>query len=173
MADLITKRFANFITFLNLVFGSTSIIYTMNKDYKLAAIFILLAVVMDGLDGRVARRLQTSSDMGKELDSICDIVSFGVAPAVLLYSQVLFNSFNYVGLACALIFIICGAYRLARFNVLDVSGYFVGVPITIAGCLLALFSLLAAHLHPMVILLILLGLSLLMISNVQFPGHKS
>lgn len=169
MADFVAKGFANFITLLNIVFGSTSLIYTMNKDYKMAAIFILLAVIMDGLDGRVARRLQTSSDMGKELDSICDIVSFGVAPALLIYSQVLFSHFNSLGLACALIFIVCGAYRLARFNVLNISGYFVGVPITIAGCLLALGSLVIAYLPPIVILLIVLALSFLMISNIRIP----
>ncbi len=106
MASLVTKRFANFITFLNIMFGSTAILYTINGNYKLAALLILAAVVMDGLDGRVARRLQTSSDLGKELDSLCDIVSFGVAPAVLLYSQVLAGNYVFIGLAVFLLFII-------------------------------------------------------------------
>ncbi len=107
MADLVTKRFANCITILNIVFGSTSIIYTMSQDYKTAALLILMAVLMDSLDGKVARRLQTSSDLGRELDSLCDMVSFGVAPAVLLYSQVLLDPYNYLGLVFALLFIIC------------------------------------------------------------------
>lgn len=169
MADLVTKRFANFITFLNIVFGTMSIIYTMSKDYKMAAILILMAVLMDSLDGKVARHLQISSDLGRELDSLCDMVSFGVAPAVLLYSQVLLAPYNNLGLAIALLFIICGAYRLARFNVLNLSGYFLGLPITIAGGILAILSLVAGHLHPFTILVLLLALSLFMISTVRIP----
>lgn len=169
MADLVTKRFANFITFLNIIFGSMSIIYTMSKDYKMAAILILMAAVMDSMDGKIARRLQISSDLGRELDSLCDMVSFGVAPAVLLYSQVLLAPYNNLGLAIALIFIICGAYRLARFNVLNLSGYFLGLPITIAGGILALLSLIAGYLHPLVILVLLFALSLFMISTVRIP----
>lgn len=169
MADLVTKRFANFITFLNIIFGSMSIIYTMSKDYKMAAILILMAAVMDSMDGKIARRLQISSDLGRELDSLCDMVSFGVAPAVLLYSQVLLAPYNNLGLAIALIFIICGAYRLARFNVLNLSGYFLGLPITIAGGILALLSLIAGYLHPFVILVLLFALSFFMISTVRIP----
>lgn len=167
MAGLVTKRAANFITLLNIMFGSTAILYTINENYKLAALLILAAVVMDGLDGRVARRLQTSSDLGKELDSLCDIVSFGVAPAVLLYSQVLASNYGFMGLAAFLLFIICGAYRLARFNVLNISEYFLGLPITIAGGLLALLSLLATYLPPFIILFLVLALSLFMISSIR------
>lgn len=169
MAGLLTKRAANFITFLNIMFGSTSILYTINGNYKVAAVLILAAVVMDGLDGRVARKLHTSSDLGRELDSLCDIVSFGVAPSVLLYSQVLANNFGFIGLAAFLIFIICGAYRLARFNVLNISEYFLGLPITIAGGLLAILSLLAAYLHPLIVLFLILALSLFMISSIRLP----
>jgi len=169
LAGLVTKRAANFITFLNIIFGSTAILYTINGNYKLAAILILAAVLMDGLDGRVARRLHTSSDLGRELDSLCDIVSFGVAPAVLLYSQVLSSNYGFLGLATFLIFIICGAYRLARFNVMNINEYFLGLPITIAGGLVALLSLLAAYLHPLIILLLMLVLSLFMISSIRLP----
>lgn len=169
MAGLVTKRFANFITFLNIMFGSTAILYTISGNYRLAAILILAAVMMDGLDGRVARRLHTSSDLGRELDSLCDIVSFGVAPAVLLYSQVLASNYGFMALAAFLIFIICGAYRLARFNVLNISEYFLGLPITIAGGLLAILSLLAAYLHPLIILILVLALGLFMISSIRLP----
>lgn len=169
MADLITKRFANFITFLNIILGSTSIVYTMNKDYKMAAIFILLAALMDSLDGKVARRLQTSSDLGRELDSLCDIVSFGVAPAILVYAQVLIEPYHNLGLAMALLFIICGAYRLARFNIMNLNGYFLGLPITGAGGIVALLSLTTVCLHPVIILLLLLALSLFMISSIRIP----
>lgn len=169
MVGLVSKRFANFITFLNIVFGSTAILYTINGNYILSAILILAAVMMDGLDGKVARKLKTSSDLGKELDSLCDIVSFGVAPAVLLYTQVLASNYHFIGLAAFLLYIICGAYRLARFNVMNISQYFLGLPITIAGGLLALISLLAAYLHPLVILLLVIALSLFMVSSIRLP----
>ena len=97
------------------------------------------------------------------------IVSFGVAPSVLLYSQVLSNNFGFIGLAAFLIFIICGAYRLARFNVLNISEYFLGLPITIAGGLMAILSLLAAYLHPLIVLFLILALSLFMISSIRLP----
>jgi CDP-diacylglycerol--serine O-phosphatidyltransferase len=169
LASLMIKRFANLLTFLNLVFGSISILYTINGNNEAAAVFILLAVLMDSIDGKVARKLKISSDLGRELDSLSDMVSFGVAPAVLLHSQVLLVSYNILGLVATLVFIGCGAYRLARFNVLNSNNYFMGLPITAAGGILAIFSMIAANLYPLVILLLILALSFLMISTIKIP----
>jgi CDP-diacylglycerol--serine O-phosphatidyltransferase len=105
--------------------------------------------------------------MGKELDSLCDLVSFGVAPAILIYSQVFSEYPGIIGLITAILFIICGALRLARFNVLNTSGYFVGIPITMAGALMVLISILSVHLPYIVIVLLMLLLSYLMISNIK------
>ncbi len=172
MLDLMTKTFANVVTLLNIIFGSLSLIYTLNNDYRTAAILILVAVVMDGLDGRVARRLDAESEMGKELDSLCDLVSFGVAPAILLYSQVLYQHFTVLSLLVTLLFIVCGALRLARFNILNITEYFVGIPITLAGLLLAFISLIAAWLPPILIMILVFVLALLMVSNIKVPKAK-
>jgi CDP-diacylglycerol--serine O-phosphatidyltransferase len=126
---------------------------------------------MDGLDGRIARRLGVMSDMGKELDSLCDLVSFGVAPALLLYSQVLDPFLYTLGLISAIAYIMCGAFRLARFNVLNIKEYFVGIPITIAGAVLAVVSLSADYLPDNLILAIVIFISYLMISNIRVRKH--
>ena len=127
------------MTLLNIIFGSLSLVYTLNNEYSTAAIFILLAVLMDSLDGRIARKLDISSQFGKELDSLCDLVSFGVAPSLLVYSQVLDPYVYSLGLVAAILYIVCGAFRLARFNVLNMSDSFMGIPITMAGCCFIFF----------------------------------
>lgn len=169
MLSFLNKSFANTITLCNIIFGSLSLVYTLNQEFSTAAIFILIAVVMDGLDGRVARRLDISSQMGKELDSLCDLVSFGVAPAILVYSQVLHPFIYSIGLLAAIFYIVCGAFRLARFNVLNLSGYFVGIPITLAGTIMAIISFFSASLPSTLILVALLFLAVLMVSNFKVP----
>lgn len=128
-------------TLTNLFFGFLSLVFTMDGKYRLAAGMILLSVILDSLDGKVARKLSASSDFGKELDSLSDLVSFGVAPAILTYRAFLYDHLGYFGLFIAAGFTLCGAVRLARFNVLNISTYFVGVPITFAGGLIALLML--------------------------------
>lgn len=129
-------------TLANLLFGFLALILVIEGNYKIAAAMILLAVLMDTLDGKVARRLSVSSDFGKELDSLSDLVSFGVAPAILTYQAILYplqpGYVRYFGLSIAIIFALCGAIRLARFNMLNITTHFVGVPITFAGGFLAL-----------------------------------
>ncbi len=165
--DLITKSFANILTLLNLVFGATAIVLVLHQQYTWAAVLIILAVFMDGADGKIARKFGTTSELGKELDSLCDLVSFGVAPAILLYAQVFQSSLHLPGLMVSLLFIMCGALRLARFNVLNIKEYFLGIPITLAGLLLAIISLLAGKIYPIVIFLLVLLLAIMMVSNVR------
>lgn len=171
MQGLINKGSANTITLLNIIFGSLAIIQTLNEKYLIAAIFILLAVFMDAIDGRVARKLGIMSDMGKQLDSLCDLVSFGVAPAILIYSQLLHELPLLLGVMAALIYIMCGAFRLARFNVLNIKDYFVGVPITLAGLTMALISLLAGNMNSYLALAMVVLLALLMVSKIQIPKY--
>ena len=172
MLNLMTRTFANLVTLLNIIMGSLALIYILNHDFKTAAILIFLAVVMDGLDGRVARKLDAESEMGKELDSLCDLVSFGVAPAILLYTQVLSQHFVTFSILVTLLYIVCGALRLARFNVLNISEYFVGVPITFAGMFLAAISLLSAYISPLLVLLLIFTMALLMVSNIKVPKAR-
>jgi CDP-diacylglycerol--serine O-phosphatidyltransferase len=167
LANSVTKYLSNFVTVLNIFFGSLAIINIFNGDYKAATILIFLAVLMDSMDGRVARKLHTTSDIGKELDSLCDLVSFGVAPAMLIYAQVFSEYPGVIGLLTAILFIICGALRLARFNVLNTTDYFIGVPITAAGALMVITSILSVYLPYSVIILIMLLLSYLMVSNIK------
>ncbi|HHY06900.1 MAG TPA: CDP-diacylglycerol--serine O-phosphatidyltransferase [Clostridia bacterium] len=160
----------NIVTLSNLIFGVISLWLTMEGQYKEAAVAILLAMILDGLDGRLARRFEVTSDFGKELDSLSDLVSFGVAPALLTYARVL-SSFKYLGLCIAIIFALCGAIRLARFNVLNSDTCFIGVPITFAGSLLALFVLLVHRLSVYVYPGVTLLLSFLMVSNIKIPKY--
>lgn len=158
------------VTMMNLALGVISLIFTFNHRISWSAVAILVAVVMDCLDGMAARKLNSASDFGKELDSLADMVSFGVAPALLIL-QVL-NAFQVLGIkdalaiAVCILYILCGAYRLARFNVLNISDYYVGVPITIAGGLVALLVLFRPDLAPWQYFITLLLLSWLMISRI-------
>ncbi|ACD21716.1 CDP-diacylglycerol--serine O-phosphatidyltransferase [Clostridium botulinum] len=160
----------NIFTFINLSCGVLSILSVMYDRIDLSSIFILVAGLVDRYDGRVARFLNVSSDLGKELDSLADLVSFGVAPSILIY--ILFEFTNLgpkgsIGLILLLLFPICGAFRLARYNTCDFDGVFTGIPITIAGCLLALFALfnLKAQSPIYIAIILMLAFSYLMISN--------
>jgi len=129
-------------TLANLLCGFLALVFVIEGAYTIAAALILMSVLLDSLDGKVARRLSVSSDFGKELDSLSDLVSFGVAPAILTYQAILYplqpDYVRYIGLGIAAIFALCGAVRLARFNMLNITTHFVGVPITFAGGIIAL-----------------------------------
>lgn len=159
----------SFFTLGNLFFGFLSLLWTMNGGYKMAAGFILLSVLMDSMDGKVARKLSVSSDFGKELDSLCDVVSFGVAPAILTYQLVLAAHMGVWGMLLAAAFALCGAVRLARFNVLNISTHFLGVPITFAGGLMALMVLFYRNLPWLVFPVALAVLAVLMVSTFKVP----
>lgn len=164
----------NVFTFINLSCGIISILSVMNEKYALSGAFILLAGLVDRYDGRIARFLNVSSDLGKELDSLADLVSFGVAPSILVYILFNLNSFGpngLLGYAVLLLFPICGAYRLARFNTTNFDGSFTGVPITIVGCFMALISLILLNLNitaPIyaIVILMIIG-SYLMVSTLR------
>lgn len=170
---MITKSIPSLFTIGNLFLGIISIMLAFHDDYNLAALMIIIAMLLDGLDGRVARALNAQSEFGKELDSLSDVISFGVAPAFIMYA-VAFTDSNPV-LACIVtaIFPICGALRLARFNVKDgIPGYFIGLPIPAAGgvaCTLALFheSIPAAYLMIAMYFIILLNGKYCEISELQ------
>ncbi|MGI6648594.1 MAG: CDP-diacylglycerol--serine O-phosphatidyltransferase [Bacillota bacterium] len=167
MRPVVKPIVPNLFTLSNLLLGIMSLVYTLNGRYTLAAAAILGSTVLDRMDGNLARRLGVSSDFGKELDSLADLVSFGVAPAILAYASVLDEFMGHAGLVIALIFISCGAIRLARFNVINVSDHFVGVPITIAGGLMALSLLLINHLPFWAVAIFMVSLSGLMVSKIK------
>ncbi|UQZ36120.1 CDP-diacylglycerol--serine O-phosphatidyltransferase [Paenibacillus sp. PK3_47] len=142
---MLKKNNPNALTYANLSFGFLSILELFNKEYILSAVFILIAAFIDRYDGKIARYLQVTSDIGKELDSLADLVSFGVAPALLIFHKFTYSelgSLKLFGIGILLLYVISGSYRLGRYNTAHYSNGFQGVPITIAGTALALYSLL-------------------------------
>lgn len=164
----------NVFTFSNLGCGILSLIMTFQGDYLWACLFILLAGIMDRYDGRVARFLQVNSELGKELDSLADLVSFGVAPSILSFYLYSFSDLRLAGYILVLMFPIAGAYRLARFNNSNFDGVFMGIPITIAGMFLALYSLVVVLSNSrtpnllVITIVLMISLSYLMVSNLKF-----
>lgn len=158
----------NMLTAGNLWLGVLAIISALDGDFKKACIYVIVAAFLDGLDGKAARKLNVSSEFGKELDSLCDMVSFGAAPGILAYT-IFLNELGTAGLIISILFITAGAFRLARFNVLNITTHFIGVPITIAGGFLALVMLMGSSLSPLIIAALTLVLSYLMVSNIKTP----
>ncbi|MCF6284602.1 MAG: CDP-diacylglycerol--serine O-phosphatidyltransferase [Candidatus Hydrogenedentes bacterium] len=148
---------ASVMTTMNLYCGIASIFASIGSEFEKAAVFILVGIIFDTLDGAVARITKSTSDFGKELDSLCDIVTFGVAPGVLVFCSYLPDSVTLhqvltdnqesiigrTGSYMAIVYIICAALRLARFNTFQAerSDYFTGLPSPAAGGLLASFIL--------------------------------
>lgn len=171
----------NLFTTGNLLSGFYSMIAVFNADYVSAAIAILVATVFDSLDGRVARMTKTTSKFGVEYDSLADLVSFGVAPGLLIYSWALTN-YGRIGWVAAFLFVACGALRLARFNVQvgTVEGrYFVGLPIPAAAGVIATTVLLDDHIlrmgaemKPLLIVIMTYVLAFLMVSNLRYWSPK-
>lgn len=170
----------NLITAGGIFAGFYVIIATTDGNYKTAAWFILVAAIFDGLDGKVARLTGTSSKFGVELDSLADVISFGVAPGVLLYVWAL-RPFGKLGWLAAFLYVICGALRLARFNVqvsTVESKRFIGMPIPAAACIVATCVLLFYELGgtgtvkmvSMVVLVFLLAF--LMVCNIKYLSLK-
>ncbi|MFB9276777.1 CDP-diacylglycerol--serine O-phosphatidyltransferase [Cohnella cellulosilytica] len=173
---MITKSIPNLFTIGNLGLGVIAIILAFNNDTNssnTAALLVIIAMLLDGLDGRVARALNAQSEFGKELDSLSDVISFGVAPAFIMYQAAFQGVSPAMAWIVTAIFPICGALRLARFNVIDgIPGYFIGLPIPAAGGVLATLALFHSELHYSLLLLSTLALSFLMVSNMKYPNFK-
>ena len=131
----------NMLTLIGVCIGLTSIRFALDGRYELAVIAILFAAIIDGLDGRIARLIKGTSKVGKELDSLTDMISFGVAPAFIMYFWKL-NTLEKFGWLLCLIYVICVALRLARFNINSnqepswKDNFFEGVPSPAGGILL-------------------------------------
>ncbi|MDA0690522.1 MAG: CDP-diacylglycerol--serine O-phosphatidyltransferase [Nitrospinae bacterium] len=163
----------------NVFCGFYAFIAVFKEMYYVAAWAIVLAIVFDILDGRIARMTKTTSAFGVQYDSLADIISFGMAPAFLVYSWVL-QPFDRVGWMAAFLFLLCAALRLARFNVTkpDVKGkHFLGLPTPAAAAILASIvigfeDLFATRLNPIVMVIVVYLLAFLMVSNIKYPAMK-
>lgn len=169
----------NLITTLNMFFGFFALIYAIRGEYTWAAYAIVGAAVFDLLDGRVARLTHSTSKFGAEYDSLCDVVSFGVAPGVLLYLWAL-QPFGRLGWLVSFLFTACGALRLARFNVQAHTiekGYFQGLPIPMAAGIVASSVLAWRDLgwdpqQSVLLLTMTVLLSFVMVSNFRYRSFK-
>lgn len=157
---MLRKNLPNILTLINLAFGVVAILVASSTDkfdmahrgddinlIYFSCLFVIAAAIFDRFDGKLARHLGATSDLGKQLDSLCDLISFGVAPAVIAwklnfaFAQMLIPFGRTLGYLIALSFPIAGAIRLARFNLQEAANEFQGIPITLAGSLLTLMNL--------------------------------
>ncbi len=167
----------------NLFFGFWSIVSAFNGNFRWAGWFIVFAAILDMLDGRVARLSKTNSRFGAELDSLVDVISFGVAPALLMYFLE-FSGTGRFGWVICYIYVVGASLRLARYNVLadtkPSSSWFTGMPSPAAGCTLAVYypfsqtewyraSLAYLDLQHQGLVVLILLLAALMVSNVKYP----
>jgi CDP-diacylglycerol--serine O-phosphatidyltransferase len=163
----------------NLFAGYGSMVLSIKGQFETAALLIGVAALLDALDGRVARMTGTTSAFGKEFDSLADVISFGVAPAILAWSWAL-SDFGRLGWAVSFLFVVCNAIRLARFNVQSGTmdkRYFVGLPVPPAACAIAA----CAFIHPQSLedqilkvlsLVLVISLALLMVSKMRYRSFK-
>lgn len=179
MKKRITKSLVpNLLTLVNLFSGFAAIVYASQNHFERAALFILIAAIFDMLDGFTARLINAASEFGAELDSLCDVVSFGVAPSFILY-QSYFYQFNELGILLSSFPALAGASRLARFNAqlnsLEDKKYFTGLPIP-SGALTILSYLIFFHngillteeLQSVMIFAVTIITSLVMVSTIKF-----
>lgn len=162
----------------NLFCGFYSVLRSFSHDFERAAYAIILASLFDVLDGRVARMTRTNSAFGVQYDSMADVVSFGIAPAVLAYVWAL-SDFGRLGWTGAFFFTACGALRLARFtaNVEELpKSYFLGLPIPAAANAVAVFYIAFREnpfpLHEWFLLALTFGVGILMVSNIRYRSVK-
>lgn len=170
----------NIITLSNLSLGMIAILLVSSSSPRnellvQASFLVMFAALTDRFDGKVARRLNAVSELGKELDSLADLVSFGIAPIVIAWKMCLLQ-LGWIGMLAAIIYPLTGAFRLARFNSTEFENVYMGIPITIAGALMSLmnlvncFALLKGHLnmtHTIVTAILTLMLSYLMVSKIK------
>lgn len=174
----------NAITTTALLAGFYSIIASMNGAFSHAIVAIFIAALLDGLDGRVARAIGAQSSFGEQFDSLSDMLAFGVAPAILMYSWSL-HGLERIGLACCFIYTACAAFRLARFNVqigIVDKRYFIGIASPLAAIIVV--SLIWAGLEhrnitlphqqeiQIALAVIMVMIGLLMVSNVKYYSFK-
>jgi CDP-diacylglycerol--serine O-phosphatidyltransferase len=167
------------LTVLSLIFGFISVILSLESHFTFACWAIYLSVLFDGLDGQVARKNSVPSEFGKELDSLVDVVSFGIAPSVLGYIFV-YRDFYLWSTLALFAYLLCAILRLAKYNITTKDGhkfYFSGLPTTVAGGTLASFVLIfrrrgfdgeLPQFVPAVFLGLVLLLSCLMVSKIRY-----
>lgn len=169
----------NTFTALNMACGFNAILFAFHGQFYKACMFIVLGAIFDSVDGRVARLTNTQSSFGEQFDSLSDLVSFGVSPAIIYYFRFLTDA-GRPGMVACFFFMLCGALRLARFNAnidKNKSDYFQGLPIP-GGATAVISLVFMAEMYPELIgmkpatVAYLIFYAALMISNIPFPSFK-
>ncbi len=172
------NNLANILSYVSLIFGFASIIFSLESHFTFASWAIILSMVFDGLDGQGARRNPVPSEFGKELDSLVDVVSFGIAPSLLGYIFV-YRDFYFWSTAILFIYLFCSVKRLAKYNVTPqekMAYHFYGLPTTVSGGTLASFILIyrkkgieiLPRYVPVFFILMVLVLAILMVSHIKY-----
>ena len=167
----------NIFTAASAYIGVLSVIYSINGRFELAAWLVVIAAIFDGLDGRIARATGTTSKFGMEFDSLSDVIAFGVAPSVLIYTS-MGSEFGKFGALVSALFVVFGAIRLARFNVTTVSepNVFIGLPIPAAAVFCVSWVLVIKTYdldkYTYLFLGVVLLAAFLMVSNIRYPSFK-
>ncbi len=183
MSLLENRRLAYFIpntfTALNMACGFIAILFGFHGEFYKACMFIVLGAIFDSVDGRIARMTNTQSTFGEQFDSLSDLVSFGVSPAIVYYFRFLTDT-GRPGMVACFFFMLCGALRLARFNATidkNKSDYFQGLPIPGGATAAISMIFLSINLpsiaeYKWLTVSYLLFYAILMISNIPFPSFK-
>jgi len=166
------KQLPNILTFLNLICGVISIVFLFEGKYFLSALLILVSAFFDLIDGKIAQKPGAMTQFGKQLDSFSDLISFGIAPSVLIF-YVGFQNFEIWGLALTIVYVLCGTYRLVRFNLEESNTHFVGMPIPVSGVILALVILFRDYIPAYVYPLLMILCSVLMVCSFKTPIFKN
>jgi CDP-diacylglycerol---serine O-phosphatidyltransferase len=170
----------NLFTSASLFSGFYSIVASIHGRFEAAAVAIIISAVLDGLDGRIARLTNTTTQFGVEYDSLADVIAFGVAPGILAFQWAL-EPFGRLGWLAAFMFVICGALRLARFNVQKTNedaSYFKGLPIPAAAGFIAAMILFveswdgSMQIRSALIIAMIYILSFLMVSTLHYYSFK-
>lgn len=175
---MLLNQLANFITGLSLTCGFFSIFFSLEGHFTFASWAIILSVIFDGIDGQIAKKNPIPSEFGKELDSLVDVISFGIAPSILGYIFV-YKDFYLLATLVLFFYLCCSVTRLAKYNITPkdkLVNYFYGLPTTAGGGMLASFVLIyrkkgsveLPQFVPVVFLFIVLTLAFLMISRLKY-----
>mgnify|MGYP000034624346 FL=1 len=172
----------NLLTTASLFSGFVGLLWAVQGEYVACALAVLASCFFDGMDGKIARLTRSDSEFGVQLDSLVDMVSFGVTPAVLVYLWQT-HVFGRIGLLACFLYMACGSLRLARFNIQKSQvpkKFFIGLPIPAGACTIATLVLFAMYIPeawqvsvlPVMTLILMYALSLLMISKVRYASFK-
>lgn len=182
----ICKHIPNLITLMNLSVGLMVLFLLLSANSSttriLSCIFILISAFLDFLDGKLARFFNAATPIGKQFDSFADIISFGLAPMIIVLAMNGFEKYGSLIYLLFVIYVICGVVRLARYNIGNYIDYYLGLPITISGVILAIYLMIAEIFHLYnkgsfiwMTMVLIFVLSALMISSIKVnkPTKKS